>query len=104
MIDVIRQMLSYPFLSRALIVGILVALCAALLGVNLVLKRYSMIGTGCPRGLRALASPRRWAPRPWACGAGGDFGGVLLLRLGERSKIKGDAAIALISTGLWPWA
>ena len=46
MIDLIREMLSYPFLVRSMVVGILVSLCAALLGVSLVLKRYSMIGDG----------------------------------------------------------
>lgn len=44
MIDIITQMLSYTFMQRALIVGILVSICASLLGVSLVLKRYSMIG------------------------------------------------------------
>ncbi|HCU32887.1 MAG TPA: ABC transporter, partial [Ruminococcaceae bacterium] len=46
MIDVLVQMLSYPFLIRAIVVGTLVSLCASLLGVSLVLKRYSMIGDG----------------------------------------------------------
>ena len=46
MISVLQEMLSYPFLTRALLVGFLVSLCAALLGVSLVLKRYSMIGDG----------------------------------------------------------
>ena len=44
--DILLQMLSYPFMVRAFIVGILVSLCAALLGVSLVLKQYSMIGDG----------------------------------------------------------
>ena len=56
MIDVIREMLSYPFLVRALTVGLLVALCASLLGVSLVLKRFSMIGDGLSHvGFGALA-------------------------------------------------
>lgn len=46
MIDVIQEMLSYTFMQRAVIVGLLVSICAALLGVSLVLKRYSMIGDG----------------------------------------------------------
>ena len=46
MISNLLKMLSYPFMQRALVVGILVSLCAALLGVSLVLKRYSMIGDG----------------------------------------------------------
>ena len=53
---VILEMLSYPFLVRALVVGVLVSLCASLLGVSLVLKRYSMIGDGLSHvGFSALA-------------------------------------------------
>lgn len=56
MLDLIREMLSYPFLVRSMVVGILVSLCAALLGVSLVLKRYSMIGDGLSHvGFAALA-------------------------------------------------
>lgn len=53
---ILSEMLSYHFMTRALIVGILVSLCAALLGVSLVLKRYSMIGDGLSHvGFGALA-------------------------------------------------
>ena len=56
MFDLMSEMLSYPFLQRALIVGILVSLCSALLGTSLVLKRYSMIGDGLSHmGFAALA-------------------------------------------------
>lgn len=65
MISNLLKMLSYPFMQRALVVGILVSLCAALLGVSLVLKRYSMIGDGLSHVgfgslaiATALASPR----------------------------------------------
>ena len=73
------EMLSYPFLARALLVGVLVSLCAALLGTPLVLKRYSMIGDGLSqRGFGSLAvataldlaplpSPCRWWPSPPCC-------------------------------------
>jgi len=101
MLETLRQMLSYPFLTRALIVGTLVALCAALLGVNLVLKRYSMIGDGLSHvgfGALAVATGFHWAPLPVAIPVV-ILAAFLLLRLGERNKIKGDAAIALISTG-----
>lgn len=101
MLTVISQMLSYPFMIRAIIVGILVSLCAALLGVSLVLKRYSMIGDGLSHvgfGALAIASALNLAPLqvsiPIVVVAA-----VLLLRLSENSKIKGDSAIALISTG-----
>ena len=57
MIDTIVEMFSYPFMVRAFAVGSLVALCAALLGVSLVLKQYSMIGDGLSHvGFGALAA------------------------------------------------
>ena len=57
MIETLIEMLSYPFMVRAFIVGAMVALCSALLGVSLVLKRYSMIGDGLSHvGFGALAA------------------------------------------------
>jgi len=101
MLDVISDMFSYPFLVRAFTVGALVSVCAALLGVSLVLKRYSMIGDGLSHvgfGSLALATALHTAPLsvsiPVVIAAA-----FLLLRLSENSKIKGDAAVALISTG-----
>ena len=101
MIDLFLQMLSYPFLTRAIVVGTLVSLCASLLGVSLVLKRYSMIGDGLSHvgfGALAIATAANAAPLavaiPIVVAAA-----FLLLRLSGNSKIKGDAAIALISTG-----
>jgi zinc transport system permease protein len=95
------EMFSYSFLVRAFIVGLLVSLCAALLGVSLVLKRYSMIGDGLSHvgfGSLAVATALNLAPLavsiPVVLAAA-----FLLLRLSENSKIKGDAAIAMISTG-----
>lgn len=100
MFDVIFEMMSYTFLVRAVIVGLLVSLCASLLGVSLVLKRYSMIGDGLSHvgfGALAIATALNVAPLtvsiPVVVAAA-----FLLLRLSENSKIKGDAAIALIST------
>jgi zinc transport system permease protein len=86
---------------RALCMGVLVALCSALLGVTLVLKRYSMIGDGLSHvgfGALAIATAMNAAPLAVAIPVviAASF---LLLRLSESSKIKGDAAIALISTG-----
>jgi zinc transport system permease protein len=96
----ILQMFSYAFLARAVVVGILVSLCAALLGVSLVLKRYSMIGDGLSHvgfGTLAIATAFNVAPLalsiPVVVAAA-----FLLLRLSENSKIKGDAAIAIVST------
>ena len=101
MIKTFAEMLSYGFLLRAVIVGLLVSLCAALLGVSLVLKRYAMIGDGLSHvgfGAMAVATALGAAPLAVAipvCVAAA----FLLLRVSENSRIKGDAAVALISTG-----
>jgi len=98
---VIKEMLSYTFLVRALIVGILVSLCSALLGVPLVLKRYSMIGDGLSHvgfGALAIAAALNAAPLAVAIPVV-TAAAFLLLRLSSTGRIKGDAAIAMISTG-----
>ncbi|MDR2052175.1 MAG: metal ABC transporter permease [Treponema sp.] len=97
---ILAEMFSYTFLVRAFIVGALVSVCAAILGVSLVLKRYSMIGDGLSHvgfGSLAIATALNAAPLtvaiPVVVAAA-----FLLLRLTEKSLIKGDAAIAIIST------
>ncbi|MDR0999622.1 MAG: metal ABC transporter permease [Clostridiales bacterium] len=100
MFDFFIEMFSYSFLARAVIVGLLVSLCASLLGVSLVLKRYSMIGDGLSHvgfGALAVATGLNAAPLAVAVPVV-VMAAFLLLRLSESSKIKGDAAIALIST------
>lgn len=100
MIETIAEMLSYPFMVRAFVVGILVALCSALLGVSLVLKRYSMIGDGLSHvgfGALAVAAACNVAPLTVAIPVV-VVAAVLLLRLNGNCKMNGDAAIALIST------
>ncbi|MDR0821441.1 MAG: metal ABC transporter permease [Oscillospiraceae bacterium] len=101
MLQMIKEMLGYQFIVRSLIVGVLVALCAALLGVSLVLKRYSMIGDGLSHvGFGALALSAALNAEPLTVSIPIVMAAAfLLLRLSENSKIKGDAAIALISTG-----
>ena len=101
MADIISAFVNTPILMRALLVGLLVSLCAALLGVSLVLKRYSMIGDGLSHvgfGALAIAAVMNWAPMavavPVVIAAA-----FLLLRISGSSRIKGDSAIALISTG-----
>lgn len=94
------NMFSYHFMQRALIVGVLVSLCAAVLGVSLVLKRYSMIGDGLSHvgfGALAIASAFNLAPLAVAVPVV-VIAAVLLLRLSRDGKIKGDAAIAMISS------
>ena len=101
MFSILAEMFSYAFLVRAVVVGFVVSLCASLLGVSLVLKRYSMIGDGLSHvgfGSLAVATALNITPLtlsiPVVVTAA-----FLLLRLSENSKIKGDAAIGLISTG-----
>lgn len=96
----LQQMLSYPFIVNALIVGVLVSLCAALLGVNLVLKNYSMIGDGLSHvGFGALAVATAFGFSPlYVTLPVVMLTAFVLLRLSENGKLKGDAAIALFST------
>ena len=100
MFETIAEMFSYGFIVRAFIVGTLVSLCAALLGVTLVLKRYSMIGDGLSHvgfGALAIAASLNLAPLQVAVPVI-IIAAFLLLRLSEKSKIRGDAAIAIISS------
>ena len=108
MIELFREMLSYSFVARALLVGVLVSLCAALLGVSLVLKRYSMIGDGLSHvgfGTLAIAMslemilPNITLPSPLIISLPVVMlAAVLLLRWNQNSRIKGDAAVALVSS------
>ncbi len=96
----IIEMFSYTFLLRAFIVGLLVTVCASLLGVSLVLKRYSMIGDALSRvgfASLAVATATHLAPLTVSVPIV-VIAAFLLLRISENSKIKGDSAIALIST------
>ena len=93
--SIIREMLSYPFLVRALVGGMLVSLCASLLGVSLVLKRYSMIGDGLSHvsfGALSVALAMGWSPLKISIPVV-VLAAFFLLRITEKS----DAAIALIS-------
>lgn len=101
MMEIIVEMFSYPFLVRAFIVGLLVSLCASMLGVSLVLKRYSMIGDSLSNvGFGALAVAMSLNAAPLAVAIPVVIiAAFLLMHLNENSLIKGDAAIALVSTG-----
>ncbi len=96
----LSDILSYTFMQRALIVGIPVALCAALLGVSLILKRYSMIGDGLSHvgfGALALAAAMNLAPLQVAIPVV-IIAAFFLLRISENSKINGDGAVAMVSS------
>ena len=91
---------QYPFVRYAMIVGVLIAMCSSLLGVTLVLKRFSFIGDGLSHvafGAMAVAAVLNFTnnmlfilPVTIVCA-------ILLLRAGQNTKIKGDAAVAMIS-------
>ncbi len=100
MIELLEKMLTYPFMVRAFVVGGLVSLCAALLGVSLVMKRYSMIGDGLSHvGFGALAIAAALGLAPLAVAIPVVIAAAfLLLRLNVHGRVGGDAAIALIST------
>ena len=93
---------SYPFVRYALVVGVLIALCSSLLGVTLVLKRFSFIGDGLSHvafGAMAVASVLQLTNKMPLIMAVTIISAVLLLRTGQNTKIKGDAAVAMISVG-----
>lgn len=101
MLDAVSLILSQEFLIRAMIVGVLICICCALLGVSLVLKRFSMIGDGLSHvgfGAMAIGTVAGVAPLYFALPIV-IVSAFLLLRMSESGKIKGDTAIALISTG-----
>ncbi|MBQ7475153.1 MAG: metal ABC transporter permease [Clostridia bacterium] len=94
--------LGFPFVRYALIAGVLIALCSSLLGVTLVLKRFSFIGDGLSHvafGAMAIAAVLKMTNNMPLILAVTILCAVLLLRTGQRAKIKGDAAVAMISVG-----
>ena len=102
MIETLKLYLQYPFVRYALIVGVLIALCSSLLGVTLVLKRFSFIGDGLSRvafGAMAVAAVLKLSDSMLFVLPATVLCAILLLRTGQNTKIKGDAAIAMISVG-----
>ena len=94
--------LSYPFVRYALIAGVLIALCSSLLGVTLVLKRFSFIGDGLSHvafGAMAAAAVLQVTNHLLFILAVTMICAVLLLRRGQSAKLKGDAALAMVSVG-----
>ena len=93
---------QYPFVRYALIVGVLIALCSSLFGVTLVLKRFSFIGDGLSHvafGVMTIATVLNLSNEMLLVLPGTILCAVLLLRTGSHTKIKGDAAVAMISVG-----
>jgi zinc transport system permease protein len=97
----IMRVFSFDFMRYALIAGVLISLGSSLLGVNLVLKRYSMIGDGLAHtGFGAFALTAAVNPLPtWSALPIVGVAAILLLRVSRNGKIKGDAMIAVISSG-----
>ncbi len=101
MIEIITDMLSHSFIQRALLVGTLVSICAALLGVSLVLKRYSMIGDGLSHvgfAILSVSVAFGFATPLYIALPGVIVTAIVLLKVGNSKKIKADSAIALISS------
>ena len=101
MIQTITEMMSHSFIQRAVLVGTLISLCAALLGVSLVLKRYSMIGDGLSHvgfGVLSIATSFGFASPLYISIPCVTISAILLLRVGDKGKIKSDSSIALISS------
>ncbi len=102
MLEKLALYLTYPMVRHALIVGVLIALCSSLLGVTLVLKRFSYIGDGLSHvafGAMAVAAVLRLTNDMPLVLVITVLCAVLLLRVGQRAQIRGDAAIAMISVG-----
>ncbi len=96
----LRLYLAYPFVQYALIVGVLIALCSSLLGVTLVLKRFSLIGDGLSHvafGAMAVAAMLNLSDKMIITLPVTIVCAILLLRSGQNGKINGDAAVAMIS-------
>lgn len=101
-VDQFQFYISYPFVQYALIVGVLIALCSSLLGVTLVLKRFSFIGDGLSHvafGAMAIATIFKLANDTWFIMPVTVIAAILLLRTGQNTRLKGDAAIAMLSVG-----
>jgi zinc transport system permease protein len=99
MIDSIIEMFSYSFILKAILVGVLVSVCASLLGVSLVLKKYSMIGDGLSHvafGALSIATALQFSPLYFSLPIV-IIVAFLLLNLNDNSKLRGDSAIAVLS-------
>ncbi len=102
MIATIREYLAFPFVRYALIVGVLIALCSSLLGVTLVLKRFSFIGDGLSHvafGAMSVAGVLRLSNDMYFVMPVTVICAVLLLRAGKHARVRGDASIAMFSVG-----
>ena len=101
-IEKLRFYMSYPFVVYALVVGVFIALCSSLFGVSLVLKRFSFIGDGLSHvafGAMSVSAVLNLANDTLLTMPITILVAIILLKLGENAKIKGDALIAILSVG-----
>ena len=101
-IETLRIYFQYPFVKYAIIVGVLISLCSSLLGVTLVLKRFSFIGDGLSHvafGAMAIAGVLRLANETLLVLPITVICAIILISRGKNAKIQGDAAIAMLSVG-----
>ena len=101
-VSLLAEYLSYSFVQYALITGVLIALCSSLLGVTLVLKRYSFMGAGLSHvafGAMAVAAVLNIVSEMVVVLPVTILCAILLLKTGQNTKIKGDAALAMVSVG-----
>ena len=102
MIATVQEYLAFPFVRYALIVGVLIALCSSLMGVTLVLKRFSFIGDGLSHvafGAMSIAGILRLTNDMYFVMPVTVLCAILLLRAGKRARVQGDASIAMLSVG-----
>ena len=102
MLDKLVLYFHYPFVQRAMVAGVLIALCSSLLGVPLVLKRFSFIGDGLSHvafGALAIASVLKLTNQMILIMPVTVLSAILLLKTGKNRKIRGDASLAMISVG-----
>ena len=100
--ETLRYYFAFPFVRYALVVGVLIALCASLFGVTLVLKRFSFIGDGLSHvafGALAVASVLDLTDEMLLVLPVTVAAAILLLRTGQNARLQGDAAIAVLSVG-----
>ena len=101
MIEIVKDMLEHTFMQRAIIVGLLVSICAALLGVSLVLKRYSMIGDGLSHvgfAILTVSTALGFTSPLYISIPGVIITAIVLLKVGDSKKIKSDSSIALAAS------
>lgn len=102
MLDTLMEYLKFPFVRYAIVVGVLIALCSSLIGVTLVLKRYSFIGDGLSHvafGAMAVATIFHVSNNTFLVLPVTMLTAVFLLKSGQNARVKGDAAIAMMSVG-----